>query len=99
MGYVGSGRSSVSLPSLPQGHNAVDAAIPVARIADILLSPGTSYEFNGKHLTYPDIRLVYWSGGNPFHHHQDLTRLRTAFSQPDTVVVHEPYWTATARHA
>ena len=22
--------------------------------------------------TYPDIRLVYWAGGNPFHHHQDL---------------------------
>ena len=27
--------------------------------------------------TYPDIRLVYWAGGNPFHHHQDLGRLRT----------------------
>ena len=25
---------------------------------------------------YPDIRLVYWAGGNPFHHHQDLNRLR-----------------------
>ena len=26
----------------------------------------------------PDIRLVYWAGGNPFHHHQDLNRLRRA---------------------
>ena len=39
--------------------------------------------------TYPDIRLVYWAGGNPFHHHQHLERLRDAFARPDTVVVHE----------
>ena len=38
-------------------------------------------------------------GGNPFHHHQDLARLREAFARPDTVVVHDPFWTATARHA
>ena len=31
---------------------------------------------------YPDIRLVYWAGGNPFHHHQDLNRLRRAFNGP-----------------
>ncbi len=24
---------------------------------------------------YPDIRLVYWAGGNAFHHHQDINRL------------------------
>ena len=44
-------------------------------------------------LPLPDIRLVYWAGGNPFHHHQDLNRLRRAFARPDTVVVHEPFWT------
>ena len=27
----------------------------------------------------PRLRLVYWAGGNPFHHHQDLARLRRAF--------------------
>ena len=27
---------------------------------------------------YPDIQLIYWAGGNPFHHHQDLNRLRRA---------------------
>ena len=47
----------------------------------------------------PDIRLVHWAGGNPFHHHQDLGRLRRALARPDTVVVNEPYWTAMARHA
>ena len=49
--------------------------------------------------TYPDIRLVYWCGGNPFHHHQDLNRLIEAWRRPETVIVHEPWWTATARHA
>ena len=49
--------------------------------------------------TYPDIRLVYWAGGNPFHHHQDINQLRRAWRRPETIVVHEPWWTATARHA
>ena len=73
--------------------------IPVARIADMLLHPGDEYDYNGRRLRYPDIRLVYWAGGNPFHHHQDLKRLRRAFGRPDTVVVHDSMWTATARHA
>jgi biotin/methionine sulfoxide reductase len=99
MGNVGSGGAEVGLPTLPQGRNPVRSFIPVARIADLLLSPGESYDYDGQRLTYPDIRLVYWAGGNPFHHHQDLGRLRRAFARPDTVVVHEPHWTATARHA
>ena len=44
-------------------------------------------------------RLVYWAGGNPFHHHQDLNRLRRIWERPETIIVHEPWWTATARHA
>ncbi|UXA19986.1 molybdopterin guanine dinucleotide-containing S/N-oxide reductase [Mycobacterium sp. SMC-4] len=87
------------LPRLPQGVNPVKTFIPVAAISDMLLHPGRSFEYNGARLTYPDIRLVYWAGGNPFHHHQNIPRLRRAFSRPDTVVVHDPYWTATARHA
>ena len=47
----------------------------------------------------PDIRLVYWAGGNPFHHPQDLNRLAQAFRRPQTVIVNESMWTATARHA
>ena len=73
--------------------------IPVARIADMLLDPGESYEFNGRRYSYPDIRLVYWAGGNPFHHHQDLNRLQRAWQKPETVIVHESWWTPTARHA
>jgi len=50
-------------------------------------------------LTYPDTRLVYWCGGNPFHHHQDLNRLVRAWQKPDTIIVNEIWWTATARYA
>ena len=85
--------------SLPQGVNPVGSFIPVARIADMLLNPGAEFDYNGQHLTYPDIKLVYWCGGNPFHHHQDLNRLRQAWQKPETIIVHEPWWTATAKHA
>jgi biotin/methionine sulfoxide reductase len=79
--------------------NPLGRSIPAARITDCLLNPGGSYEFNGRKGVYPDIRLVYWAGGNPFHHHQDTNRLRGAWRRPETIVVHEPWWTATARHA
>jgi biotin/methionine sulfoxide reductase len=97
--YYGRRNNAVPSPTLPQGANGVANYIPVARIADMLLNPGTAYRYNGQTRTYPDIRLVYWVGGNPFHHHQDLNRLRQAFGRLDTLVVHELAWTATARHA
>jgi biotin/methionine sulfoxide reductase len=90
---------AVPLPTLPIERNSVADFIPVARIADLLLHPGEPFDFNGQRLTYPEIRLVYWAGGNPFHHHQDLNRLRDAFARPDTVIVHDSVWTASARHA
>jgi biotin/methionine sulfoxide reductase len=99
MGDVGAFAPLIRLPTFRQGRNPVRTFIPVARIADMLLNPGVPYDYNGDRLRYPDIRLVYWAGGNPFHHHQDLGRLSRAFGRPDTIVVHEPHWTATARHA
>ena len=103
-GYGAIGGVGVSVKRLggltfPQGENPVKTVIPVARVADMLLHPGEQYDFNGETRTYADIRLVYWCGGNPFHHHQDLNRLRRAFQQPETIIVHEPWWTATAKHA
>lgn len=99
MGHIGRPRVRMKLPSLPQGVNPVTDAIPVARIADMLLAPGERFDFDGQSLVYPDIRLVYWAGGNPFHHHQDLRRLSRALAKPDTIIVHEPFWTPMARHA
>ena len=97
--YYGRRFNAVPVGTLSQGRNGVSDFIPVARIADMLLHPGESYRYNGQTRTYPQIKLVYWAGGNPFHHHQDLNRLRRAFARLDTLVVHELAWTATARHA
>ncbi|MEU6228986.1 molybdopterin-dependent oxidoreductase [Streptomyces sp. NPDC047042] len=96
---VGVRRGSYKKASLPQGENPVKSFIPVARIADMLLMPGEPFEYNGQSLRYPDIKLVYWAGGNPFHHHQDLHRLVQAWQRPETIVVHEPWWNAHARFA
>ncbi len=96
---IGQPPLAVTIPSFPQGRNPIAAFIPVARVADMLLQPREPFDYDGQRLSYPDIRLVYWAGGNPFHHHQDLGRLRRAFARPEKVIVHEPYWTATARHA
>jgi len=85
--------------SFGQGRNPVENYIPVAMISEMLLNPGGCYEYQGQTRRLPDTRLVWWAGGNPFHHHQDLNRLRTAFQRPDTVIVNEMNWTATARHA
>lgn len=97
--YYGRRYNAVPMPTFSQGRNGVSDFIPVARISDMLLNPGADYRYNGQTRTYPEIRLVYWAGGNPFHHHQDLNRLRQAFARVDTLVVHELAWTATARHA
>ncbi|GAB5377464.1 MAG: molybdopterin guanine dinucleotide-containing S/N-oxide reductase [Acuticoccus sp.] len=99
MNHIGSRHPALKGPALPQGNNPVRAFIPVARIADLLLNPGASFTYDGGTYTYPDIRLVYWAGGNPFHHHQDIGRLRRAWQKPDTVVVHEQYWNPAARMA
>ena len=99
MNKMGARGTRWPMPRLSQGANGVSAYVPVAAISELLLHPGLRLRYDGGSLTLPDTRLVYWAGGNPFHHHQDLFRLRRAFARPDTVVVHDPYWTATARHA
>ncbi len=96
---VGRPARLIPWPSLPQGRNPVEDSVPVARLGDMLRNAGKRYRYNGETRAYPDIRLVYWAGGNPFHHHQDLRRLDAAWTRPDTVVVHDHAWTATARRA
>ncbi|MEL6998045.1 MAG: molybdopterin-dependent oxidoreductase [Pseudomonadota bacterium] len=96
---IGNSVLPFQFPAVPQGRNPVRTAIPVARISDMLLNPKGPYQFNGRDLTYPDIRLVYWTGGNPFHHHQDLNRLVRAMHRPETIIVNEIWWTPMARHA
>ena len=85
--------------SLPQGKNKIKDFIPVARVTDMLENPGGEFDYDGKKLTYPDIKLIYWAGGNPFHHHQDLNRLTKAWQKPNTIIVNEIWWNSQARHA
>ncbi len=99
MGSIGNPKIASGPRGLPVGKDPTGSFIPVARIADMLLDPGGAYDFNGKRRIYPDIRMVWWAGGNPFHHHQDLNRLLRAWRKPETIVVQDPFWTPAARHA
>jgi biotin/methionine sulfoxide reductase len=65
----------------------------------MLLNPGKSFDFNGEKRVYPKIDLIYWAGGNPFHHHQDLNRLVGAWQRPSTIIVNEWCWNSIAKHA
>ena len=99
IGGPGTPSQTLPMPNLITGPNPINLNIPVARIADMLMDPGGAYQFNGQDLTYPDIKLIHWAGGNPFHHHQDLNRLVEAWRRPETVIVNETWWTPTARFA
>ncbi len=104
MGYgaisnIGNPARNIGGPLFGSGTSTFKDFIPVARIADMLLNPGQVIDYNGQKITFNDTRLVYWVGGNPFHHHQDLNRLVRAWQEPETIVVHEPWWNANARHA
>ncbi|MDO4777287.1 MAG: trimethylamine-N-oxide reductase TorA [Cardiobacteriaceae bacterium] len=81
------------------GGGIQDLAIPVARISDALHNPGAEYAYNGQTRKFPHIRMIWWCGGNPYHHHQDLNRLRAGWQKPEVIIVQDPYWTATAKHA
>ena len=96
---IGGAFRSIPGASLPQRRNPVKDFIPVARISDMLLNPGRTFTYDGETLTYPETKVVYWAGGNPFHHHQDLAKMVRAWAKPDTVIVNEWCWNASAKHA
>jgi biotin/methionine sulfoxide reductase len=96
---LGAPRRAVPLPAMPTGRNPLRTVVPVARVTDMLLNPGAEYDFNGTRARYPDVRLMYWCGGNAFHQQQDINRLLGGWEKPDTIVVHEAWWTPTARRA
>lgn len=86
-------------PTLALGTNPVKTYVPVGRVADMLLHPGSRIDCFGARITLPEIRLVYSIGGNPFHHNCNLNRFLRAWQRPDTVIVHEPWWNPASRHA
>ncbi|MCW8084904.1 molybdopterin-dependent oxidoreductase [Sabulicella glaciei] len=98
-GGIGNPRRALPSVSMTATPNPVRDFIPVGRITELLENPGGTMAYNGLNLALPEIRIVWWAGGNPFHHHQDLNRLLRAWSRAETVVVQEPWWTGVARHA
>ena len=99
-GNVGAGQvrkrvPGMPIPPRPQGP----PVISVSRFRELLANPGARYDFNGESGEFPDIKMVWWAGGNPFHHHQNLAELVAAWERPETIVVQEPFWTPTARRA
>jgi len=99
VGFSGRKAFSFERASFPQGVNAIDKYIPVARIADMLLNPGDLFDYDGRKLRYPDIKAIVWAGGNPFHHHQDLNKLIRAWAKPEVIIVNEIFWNSNARRA
>ena len=95
-------RTGVGLRGMPlpqtEGFLA-SPVIPVARFADALANPGRTIDFNGRKVTYPDIRLLIWSGGNPFAHQPDTLGLMRAWKRPECVIVSDTHWTPTAKMA
>lgn len=86
-------------PAMEMLPNPARSSVPVASVIEAFLNPGREIPFNGRNVVFPDVRLVYWAGGNPFHHAQDLFKLEAAWRRPEAVIVHEPWWTPTARRA
>ncbi len=98
MNGVGNERIATPAPESPSVKNP-GRAIPVARIADMLLNPGQPYTFKGETHRYPEIHLIHWAGGNPFHHHQQLNRLVEGWRKPEAVIVQDIVWTPAAQMA
>ncbi|MBT6245574.1 MAG: molybdopterin-dependent oxidoreductase [Gammaproteobacteria bacterium] len=98
-GFVGSDSRRFNWATFSKGMNPTRFAIPVARITDMLLNPNKTISYDGRDITFPEVDLIYWAGGNPFHHHQDLNRLIKGWRRPSTVIVNEPWWTPTAQWA
>lgn len=73
------------------------STIPVARWIDAILAPGKTIDSNGSKVTFPDIKMMIFSGNNPWNHHQDRNRMKQAFQKLECVVTIDMNWTATCR--
>ncbi|PKH02236.1 trimethylamine-N-oxide reductase TorA [Psychromonas sp. MB-3u-54] len=73
------------------------STIPVARWIDAILEPGKTIDANGAKVIYPDIKMMVFSGSNPWSHHQDRNKMKQAFQKLECVVTVDINWTATCR--
>ena len=100
--YDNGGDLSANAPGIAgisSGNNPVSSALPFERFTDMLLNPGKQVPYNGTTFTYPDIRLIYYAGGSPLTHLWQTNKVLEAWRRPETIIVNEPFWTATAKYA
>ncbi|MCD8339942.1 MAG: molybdopterin-dependent oxidoreductase, partial [Burkholderiales bacterium] len=83
----------------PAWITTASARIPVAGFCDCFLNPGKEVDYNGGKITYPDIKMVMWSGGNPYAQQEQTNRIVEAWKKPEVVVICDSMWTASARFA
>lgn len=81
------------------GENPVQTVLPFERVTSMLLNPGQTFNYNGQRMTYPDVKMIYWAGGNPMTHLWQTAKVIEAWRRPETIVVADPFWTPTARFA
>ncbi len=84
---------------ISQGHNSVKNAIPASRISEAILNPDKEIDFMGKKLKLPKIKMIYNCGADLLGHEADTNELIRALRTLDCVIVHEPWWTPTAKFA
>lgn len=84
---------------IPAGENPVETVLPFERVTAMLLNPGQKFNYNGRAMTYPDVKMIYWAGGNPITHLWHTAKVIEAWRRPETIVVADPFWTPTARFA
>ncbi len=84
---------------ISQGHNSVKSAIPASRISEAILNPDKEIDFMGKKLKLPKIKMIYNCGADLLGHEADTNELIRALRTLDCVIVHEPWWTPTAKFA
>ncbi|MDE2166667.1 MAG: trimethylamine-N-oxide reductase TorA [Alphaproteobacteria bacterium] len=87
------------IAGISAGDNAIKTALPFERVHEMLLQPNQPYDYNGQKMTYADIKMIYWAGGNPMTHLWQTSKVIEAWRRPETVVVADPFWTPTARFA
>lgn len=84
---------------ISQGHNSVKNAIPASRIPEAILNPDKEIDFMGKKLKLPKIKMIHNCGADLLGHEADTNELIRALRTLDCVIVHEPWWTPTAKFA
>ncbi|KMZ49233.1 biotin sulfoxide reductase [Helicobacter pylori] len=102
MHYGGNAQASSGariVPMIPQGHNSVKSVIPASRISEAVLNPDKEIDFMGKKLKLPKIKMIYNCGADLLGHEADTNELIRALRTLDCVIVHEPWWTPTAKFA